>query len=109
MKRSCETFTEFSIAAYVVAAAVVALVLMVGHAVWREMANTPPQSSPGDEPPVAEFTDPRILVRAPAGEFHHKFRQEIAFNEQPVWFKACTFPSRSFTTRQNWAGTMINH
>jgi hypothetical protein len=40
MKLSAQMFNEIGIAACLVAAATTALILMVGHAVWKAMANT---------------------------------------------------------------------
>ncbi len=76
MKRSVQTLNEVAIAGLVLTAAGVALILMVGHAVWKQMVN---ESSAVELPPVAVCADPRILPPGPAAGNFRSVRKECHF------------------------------
>ena len=101
MKRSIQTINEIGIAGCIITAAVVAVILMVGHTVWTEVTSTPSHSSQDEGLlKVADITDRRILVRGSTTELPRKFRKELVLKEQPVVPKAWEFLPHLFAARQ---------
>ena len=101
MKRSIQTVNEIGIAGCIITAAVVAIILMVGHAVWTEVTSTPSHSSQGDGSlEVADISHPRILLRDSSSERPGKLRKKLGLKERPVVRKAWEFLPHLFAARQ---------
>jgi len=101
MKKSLQTIVEVELTVCVLTAAAAALILMIGHTVWKEMINQPQQNTQTDEPlKAAVCTETRISPPDPAAGFPKKFRRELFLKDQRSLPKAQFVRLYSLGTRQ---------